>query len=243
MKLFQINSIGSALRALLGWPLLLIGLYALAALICSNISVNSDWREDSGGIPVYLYDNGIHLSIIMPAEHVDADGLGIFYYFPKEHILDQSIDTQYLMFGWGEREFYLNTPTWWDIKPKTIISALAGSGETLLHVDHLDHLPQGVKRIRLTKEEYHNISLAMVQTVAGEDLSTKPQPIKGYGRRDVFYTALGPDYNAFYTCNVWIGDLLKNAGLKNGIWTPLPGGVLHWFNQPAQQSEPRPPHQ
>ena len=36
-------------------------------------------------------------------------------------------------------------------------------------------------------------------------------------------------YNALNTCNTWTGSVLKKAGVRIGMWTPLPGGVMRWF--------------
>lgn len=222
VKLFRINSLATLLRALFGWPLLAIGLYFLAALVGSLIPVNGDWQPSRQGYTVYLHNNGIHTSIILPRVQ---DGVDLDTTIPAAHLPGQPQPARYLMFGWGDRDFYLNTPTWWDISPQTAISALAGSGKTLLHVDHLDRLPAGVKELRVEHNAYHTIVRQIVST-AGE----APKPIKGYGAQDAFYAAQGRDYSILYTCNNWVSDILEKAGVKTGLYTPMAGGVLRWYN-------------
>jgi uncharacterized protein (TIGR02117 family) len=221
VKLFRINSLGTLLRALLGWPLLATGLYFAAALIGSLIPVNGDWQPSQQGYTIYLHNNGIHTSIIVPSVQ-DRTDLGRF--FPATHLPGNPEPAHYLMFGWGDRDFYLNTPTWGDISPRIAASALVGSGESLLHVDHLDRLPAGVREIRVEHEAYQAIIGQIVQSAGPE-----PQPIKGYGADDAFYRAQGRDYSILYTCNNWVSDILEKAGIKTGVWTPMAGGVMRWY--------------
>ncbi|MCB2083351.1 MAG: DUF2459 domain-containing protein, partial [Sphingomonadaceae bacterium] len=49
----------------------------------------------------------------------------------------------------------------------------------------------------------------------------------GYADYDVFYDAPGT-YHLGNTCNQWTSDMLAEAGIKTGWWTPFPGGVMKW---------------
>jgi uncharacterized protein (TIGR02117 family) len=226
LKLFRINSIGSALRALLAWPLLAVGLYMVAALIGSAMPVNNDWKSSEDGYAVYLHDNGIHLSIIVPRKTYRNDLDSIF---PAAHLPGDQAPANYLMFGWGDRDFYLNTPTWGDLRPSHAINAFVGSGQSLLHVDHLGTLPSGVTKIIVEHETHQTILSEIALTMKANASEPTPAPIKGYGISDVFYPARGHDYSALYTCNNWVSGILAKAGIKTGKWTPLPFGVLWWF--------------
>jgi len=60
--------------------------------------------------------------------------------------------------------------------------------------------------------------------------------VDGYTATDGFFAAKGR-FSILRTCNVWIGDQLRAAGLRFGRWTPLPLSVsLSWR---LYQSEPR----
>jgi uncharacterized protein (TIGR02117 family) len=227
LKLFRINSLGGGLRALLAWPLLATGLYMLAALIGSSIPVNSEWQSAPSGYPVYLHDNGIHLSIIVPRKQHLNDLETIF---PTTHLPGDHGPATYLMFGWGDRDFYLNTPTWGDLRPAHAINAFVGSGQSLLHVDHLGELPKGAIKITVEHEAYQTILSEIVLTMKANASEPTPVPIKGYGSDDVFYPARGHSYSALYTCNNWVGGILAKAGIKSGYWTPLPFGVMWWYD-------------
>jgi uncharacterized protein (TIGR02117 family) len=217
LKLFRINSIGSALRALVAWPLLVLGSYMAAAVVGSLIPVNRDWRPDTGGTAIYLHDNGIHLSIILPH---NASAAAIDDAFPEA----KGAHSAYRMFGWGDRQFYLSTPTWSDISLRTAAAALAGSGQNLLHVEDVDRLPRDAVRVAVTEQA--------LRVLAKQILATAPKAtsITGYGANDRFYPARGHAYSALYTCNNWVSEILANAGIKTGYWTPLPFGVMWWFD-------------
>jgi uncharacterized protein (TIGR02117 family) len=230
LKLFYINSPWKALRAILGWPILAAGLYFVAALLGGLIPVNGDWTEPAKGTTIYLSDNGIHTSIIIPC----APGEGAdTCLFPASDIANTHFQARWQMIGWGDREFYLNTPTWADLNLRTAATAFLGSGKTLVHVDHLDHLPiDGTKALKVNDAELNAILLHIRHSAGIETFaSLSSKPIKGYGQNDVFYEANNAgssSYSMLFTCNNWVSEILASAGVKTGFWTPLPFGVMWW---------------
>lgn len=225
MKLFRINSVGSALRALIGWPLLAAGIYMLAALV-GSLLVGSEGRLASNHVRhVYLHDNGIHTSIILQRKQrlINLD-IG----WPASDLRDNPPPAEYLMFGWGDRDFYLNTPSWTDLQPHHAINALTGSGQSLLHVYHLQTLPKDVKKITVEIEDFNKILSAISRTMQRDKDTGKPRPIPGYGDSDVFYPAQGYRYSALFTCNNWVSHILAKGNVRTGLWTPLPFGVMWW---------------
>ena len=121
--------VGRLLTALLALP----ALYLTAALIGSLVPVNRGWQEPAQGTTIYIADNGIHADIIMP---VKADGLDWAPLVPKSDFAAADPNAQWIAFGSGEERVYLNTPTWWDITPRTIWSALTG-GNRVMHVEYV----------------------------------------------------------------------------------------------------------
>lgn len=220
LKLFRINTPWTALRALVGWPMLILGLYFAAALVGSMVPVNADWRPASKGHIIYLHDNGVHTSIVLPNDAALAKA------FPARHLPGNPPTARYLGFGWGDREFYLNTPYWNDVRPRVLLNALVGSGATLLHIDHLADVLPGSKRLIVDAQSYRSFVASIINT--RKDPASPP--IRGYGDADVFYPAKGRSYSALYTCNNWTADLLSRAGVRTGLWTPLPGGVMRWYD-------------
>ncbi len=48
--------------------------------------------------------------------------------------------------SWGEREVFLNTPTWWDLTPMTVLRIVGVGGEGLIHAAHYVR-PAAVRRL------------------------------------------------------------------------------------------------
>jgi hypothetical protein len=182
-----------------------LGLYLAAAAILGHVPANRDWRQPDTGITIFVQTNGLHTGIVLPA---------------GPH--------RWRAYGWGEREFYLNTPRWQDIRPGRVIAALAGSDATLVHVDDLDDFvaDENWRPLRIRPGEYQRLHAFIAATFADH-----PTVMPGYGPRDRFYTGRGR-YSAFSTCNGWTGNALRHAGVRTGLWTPFESDVMRWVPKP-----------
>jgi uncharacterized protein (TIGR02117 family) len=198
--------------------LIVAALYAGAALIGGVIPANSGWRQAERGARIYVVDNGIHTDLALPADAlaglIRATDLRVPGYANASHVL----------IGWGDRDFYLNTPSWWEMNPLRAASALIGTGKTVLHVSHIPEPNPGqkVRALTLRPEEYTQL-VAYVRASFAEGPA-----VPGYGVHDAFYPARG-GYSAIRTCNQWTANALKAAGVKMGVWTPFPFGVMQWL--------------
>ncbi len=208
--------VGRVLTVLLAVP----AIYLVAALIGSLVPVNRGWSEPARGTTVYIADNGIHADIIMP---VSAQGLDWRPLIPRSDFAAPDADARWIAFGSGERRVYLNTPTWRDITPATIWSALAG-GRRLMHVEYVASPYYAARQIRLRPEEYRRL-WAAIRADFALDAGGRPQRIDhpGYGRSDAFYEATGKA-NAVRTCNAVAARWLGLAGVKVSLWPPFVPG-------------------
>jgi uncharacterized protein (TIGR02117 family) len=206
------------LGALLLPPLL----YLAAALLGSLLPVNRDWIEPAGGTTVYLADNGIHADLILP---VSAQGLDWRPLFHQDAFASPIAGAKWIAFGSGEERVYLDTPTWWDITPRTIWSALAG-GARVMHVEYVTDPSYAVREIRLRPSEYRRLWSAIRSDLV-LDPSGRPIPLDhpGYGRTDAFYRASGKA-SAARTCNNVVAGWLRLAGVKASLWPPFVGGLV-----------------
>ncbi len=206
-----------ALKLLLLLPLL----YLAAGAIGGAVPRNASWEEVGDGVTVYVATNGVHTGIILPTR---AAGMDWSPLVRPEHLADPRYAGHYLWFGWGERDFYLNTPTWADLSARTALRSAIGSDETLMHIDHLLQPWEDARPIRLSRAQYARL----VASIRASFDPARAQPIAGYGPADVFYPARGR-YDAFRTCNWWTGRMLANAGVRIGAWTPFSATVMQWF--------------
>jgi uncharacterized protein (TIGR02117 family) len=208
---------GRFLTAILALP----ALYFSAALAGSLIPVNRAWTEPERGIDVYIADNGIHADLVMP---VAAQGLDWSKLIPMSDMASAEPGERWIAFGSGEEQVYLNTPTWSDITPSTLWSALAG-GRRVMHVEYVPNPDYAVRQIRLRPEEYRRL-WAAVRADFVLDKNGRPHRLEhpGYGCCDAFYPAIGKE-SAFRTCNGWVARWLRLAGVETSLWPPFVGGL------------------
>jgi uncharacterized protein (TIGR02117 family) len=211
-----------AAAALVAIPLL----YFLAALILGAVPANRGWAEAKEGVTVFVRTNGVHTWILVPKVTPEMDWRPLV---PGVHLKDQAWGNgNYVALGYGNRTFYLETPTWGDLTMKNAFLAAFGRGRSLMHADH-DHNPgasEDTRPIVLRSDEYRRLA-EFARASFQYDAQGRTIPIlgRGYGRSDMFYEAVGP-YSAVYTCNSWTGAALRHAGVKAGVWTPLSQSIM-----------------
>jgi uncharacterized protein (TIGR02117 family) len=198
-------------------------IYPAAGLVGGMVPSNAGWSPPERGVTLYIESNGVHTGIVMPKVAAGVDWRDVF---PARDLADPRYGRfDHLSVGWGERDFYLGTPTWSDLKLTTVLAAAVGSNRTLVHVDHVPRPTAGgaVRRLVVRPAEYRRLAAYVrASLVPGGDR------LPGYYRYDIFYPARG-HYDAVHTCNAWVGDALRFAGIRVGAWTPFPATVMRWF--------------
>lgn len=209
--------------------LALPALYMAAALIGSLVPVNPSWTEAAEGTTIYIADNGIHADIIMP---VRAQGLDWAPLLPKRDFAAVPDGSRWIAFGSGEKHVYLDTPTWWDIRPRTVWAALTG-GPRVIHVEYVQSPYYAVRQIRLRPEEYRRL-WAAIRADFALDPSGRPKRVEhpGYGEADAFFKATG-NANAVRTCNAVVARWLRLAGVKTSLWPPFTPGLIWQYRKTA----------
>jgi len=206
-------------------------LYLAAALIGSVAPINRGWSEPTQGTTIYLADNGVHVDIVMPMK---ADGLDWRPLIPASDFAAANSNSGWIAFGAGEKRVYLDTPTWWDLTPRTVWSALTG-GERVMHVEYVPSPYYAARQIRLRPEEYRRL-WAAIRADFALDGRGRPQRIDhpGYGPSDAFYHATGRA-SMFRTCNSWAADKLRLGGVRTSLWPPFAEGLV-WRYRKVRQS-------
>ena len=200
--------------------------YFLAALVLGIVPANVAFHQPARGITIFVLSNGVHTWIVMPKVNEEMDWRP---YAQPRHLRDPRWgNADHVAIGYGDRDFYLNTPTWGDLSPRTAALALFGSGSTLLHVEHV-HQPRAdadQRPIRITPEQYRRLA-GFIQRRFRLDSGGRPIPVlgRGYADNDMFYEANG-GYSFVMTCNEWTGRALRTAGVRTGLWTPFEQSIM-----------------
>jgi uncharacterized protein (TIGR02117 family) len=200
-----------------------LAIYVLAGWAGSSLPRNSDWREAAEGVEILVETNGVHTAIVMPLVTPQKDWRADF---PVADIAAPDRPYTHVAVSWGEREVFLNTPTWADLSPLTVLRIVTVGGEGLLHVAHyVRPAPNATTRpLRLSAADYARLVRRIEREVPP---AAQRRRYPGYGRQDAFYDAYGR-YTPITTCNQWTGTMLGDAGIRTGRWTPFPGGVMKW---------------
>lgn len=213
-------------RWLLRLAFALLGLVALVGLYVATAFALVMWpaNAEPGHAPdkvaevqAWVLSNGVHTDYVFPIRSATVDWLQVF---PLSDFRAPPPDAEFVAIGWGDREFYLNTPTWGDLTAARAFGALSGGNRALMHVSYLRRaqLARGAYRLPLSEAQYARL----VDYVRASLPQGRATAIAGahYDSQDAFFEANG-GYNLFETCNTWSGRGLRQAGVPMSRWTPF----------------------
>jgi len=215
-------------RALAGLALA-IAVYLGAALLLGLLPANRDFAPVSGGpgadgIEITVTSNGFHTDLILP---LAAAGIDWAEWCPPETGQTTGQTTGFIGFGWGDRDFYLETRSLADLRAATALHALWFSSDVLIHVTAIADPGRiaGRRRVTVAPAVYRRLA-DYVRAAFRLDAAGRPirRPEPGYGAHDAFYEAVGT-YSPFRTCNEWLAAGLRQAGIRTGWWAPFAFGV------------------
>ncbi len=197
------------------------------------IPVNNGFAESTDGIEIFVFASDIHADVIVPVKSEVIDWRPLF---PAECFPKRRTSFSHMAFGWGDRGFYLHTPTWDDLEVSTALSALCLPSGAVMHVAQFNRPRESdrCRRIVISNDQYARLVKHIQNAfLLDEGESCQLIPSFSYTGNDAFFEAKG-HYTMFTTCNNWAGRGLKNAGVKVGYWTPLPSMVLYHLPEPEQ---------
>ena len=203
-------------------------IYTIVIFFTSIISVNENNSETNKTIPIYILSNGVHTDIVLPLKNEIKDWSTEISYLDTKA---KDSTRQNVAFGWGDKGFYLDTPTWAELKASTAAKAITGLSSSAMHITFYGNLKEddNCKKFFISESQYQSMILYIENSFA-LDTSNKIQRIgtHSYGNYDVFYEAKG-SYNLFYTCNTWANQTLKAGNQKAALWTVLDKGIFYHY--------------
>lgn len=215
------------MRTVLRWIgsglLLVVLLFVLGTVVPRPFF--ADEANDAKDREILLLSNPIHTDIALP---VDDDLRRVFAELQEGGIAVNHPAAATLVFGWGGRSFYIQTPTWADLKPMPVLRSFT-LDSSVMHVDVTGDFPAdlaGVKRLRISEAGYQRLIAGISASFVRQDGRVQLVPGVAYGLTDAFFEANGW-FNALAGCNTWSAAMLRQAGIRTGWWTPLPP-LLRW---------------
>lgn len=207
----------------------LVALYVLAALVLSRISPRKKEEESTRDHQIFLHNTGVHIDVVLPSALIPQDLL-------QQLRIHESV--AYIAFGWGDRGFFLETPTWAELKPSVAARAMLVKSPTVMHITDYQQLGSDWAKVPMRAEQF-SIILQYLRAGFQLDEQGRPKEIvdKGYTPDDRFFEATG-HYHALVTCNVWVNRGLRRAGLRTALWTPHAKGIMRYF--PVQEATATP---
>jgi len=219
------------LGGLLAAILTIAALYGLAGWIGSSVPRNAGWAEPESGITIMVETNGTHTGIVVPVVSAEKDWRETFPSAARRRT-DAQLPT-HLAIGWGEREVFLEVPTWGDLRAATALRIATIGGDSVMRVSHYvrPRTDDYLRPVRLSPAQYRRLVSAIEAKLAPSSPGDAHIELKDTYGPDIYYEARG-SYTMLNNCNSWVGDALANAGLKMGRWTPFAGGVMKWIAEP-----------
>ncbi len=201
-----------------------IVLYLLAAgagaLIPGPVTVSED---DSTDHRILLAAGPIHYDFLIPltpetrADFAALAAYGLQVDDPRE---------QWLIIGWGAREFYTTTGGYSDLSLPTLWRSFTGDA-AVLRVDTVGALRSDLDLpgFDLSASQFTRFRMAIRASFrTDEDGRLRAVSSAGFGASDRFFEAHGR-FDILRTCNTWVSQMIRAAGLRFGIWTPTPYAV------------------
>lgn len=160
----------------------------------------------------------IHFDILLP---LTPETRAAFDFAKAQGLPMDLPQAEWLVVGWGSAGFYTSVGAYSDMTLGVVWAAATGD-EAVLRLD----LAGDVSEIdSLTWVDVSPAQIAALRGVvldsfardaAGEVQAIPPAP---WGQTHVFYRATGV-FHLFHTCNAWVAETLRAAGIAQGLWTP-----------------------
>lgn len=194
--------------------------YFIISFILTAITVNKSANTAACNNTIYLSTNGVHLDIILHRKDMDPKLLKNLY---------SNATDNYFSFGWGDENFYINTPRWADLTFNNAFRAIFMESTTLMHVTRYGRTKAYWVEVKLDSSELSKIN----QYILGSfqlDSNGNSMILKNISHsvNDNFYKAHG-SYSFYNTCNTWANTAFKQSGLKSCYWTPFDYGLMNIY--------------
>nr|WP_275784341.1 TIGR02117 family protein [Rhizobium gei] len=180
-------------------------------------------RTEAATRRILVLSNPIHTDIAIP---IDAETLARFPFLGESGMPVAHPDARWLVFGWGGRAFYMETPTWAELKPGPLLKGLT-LDRAVIHADIAREIVQPSEHVTafvVSDDGYEKLLSFIEASFSVEGGGIRAIAGAGYGTNDRFFEANGW-FSAALGCNTWTAAGLREAGLSTGWWNPVPSSL------------------
>ena len=205
-------------------------LYVILSITGALVSVHNSFVQPNTGLDIYLYSNGLHTSFILPKKSSVIDWTK-FLNISQNKCVNEA--HSFYSFGWGDKAFYEEVPTWSKLTLKAGLQTLFYPSAGILHISPMTDLPtKNIVKIRVSPTQYHYLCDYILQSFVSDEESKQFKKINlvGYTTNDNFYAAKGR-YHAFNTCNTWVNRGLKSIGVRSALWVTIDKGIFYQLHK------------
>lgn len=184
--------------------------------------------SDACAVTIYVSGDRFHTSVTVPVKTAN------FNWYQQLNRADlgqkQQSNGGYLNFSWGDRRFYLTTPSLQELKLSTTLRALFLPTDTVMYVQGTSQRPQSlgsyqVQSVRLSHSGYEQLTTHLAKSFAR---GTNALPVlleQNPYETGTFYAGTGR-YGFWQTCNDWLAQGLRVAEVQTPLWSGLAGSVF-----------------
>ena len=185
------------------FPVIFFFLHTSPPLIAEGDIVESD----ESSIEIYLIKQYWHTAIVISRDDIDSLIFPEVTLFSKFNIID---------IGWGDEEFYQHP----DFDAGLAFKALFYATPSTLRVEGIGiskesyfNISEIVIKIIITPEQLDKI-LMFISNALYRDSTGNPLLLSEHGLGRVKFFKANNEYHLFNTCNTWLANGLKQAGVN-----------------------------
>ena len=127
---------------IIGFVIGVVFLYIILSLLLPLIPIKAKETADPKIVEAYIMTNGVHTDLVLPVKSKYIDWSSKL---PFENTKGQKTDFDYISFGWGDKGFYLDTPTWAELKFSTAFKAAFWLSDSAMHCTYYKQMKVGDK--------------------------------------------------------------------------------------------------
>lgn len=188
--------------------------------------IPSSYEDQQADVEIFIQSNGVHTDVVVPFKNELMD----WSTFIDTNYFEKNDRISHIAFGWGDKGFFLDTPTWAELKLSTALNAIFLPSPCAMHVELKESKPIVADRVKIAhvdQQHYQNL----VQHIQSSFVLDNERPIvidgTSYWGTDRFFEA-HDNYHMLNTCNSWTNGAIKSAGLKTASFAAFPNTVL-WY--------------